>query len=426
MRPRKILLYGSGNAREHATLHALSEDAPEVEVRALILKENALMQRDEGVAVVDGLEAALAFAGEYEPDEVFVLSPAELIEGAADAFRHRGFKVFGVSRAAARLEHSKVFAKEFMRRRRIPTPDYFVADDVAAAEQYVRRNWERRDGGYVIKTDLFSMNAYDRTDTPVCLEDALASIRRIEKSSPHSKLILEEKISGYELSLHMLVDGERYYLLPPVQDYKKPYPGGEGPMTHGVASVAAATPYPRDLLKGIREEIVEPTLLGLREEGIDYRHILYIGLMVSGGRPQALEYNVRSGSPEWLSLLGLLDTSLLNLLDGFERDALDGSFWKEGCSSVTSFGLAAGYPETARTRYTEEIRGLERVTEGATFGESIVTRGGAYYPSGGRVFAVRQTGGDFAEIRRGVADAFDAVSMNGLYYLDELSPLTFT
>lgn len=425
MRPRKILLYGSGNAREHATFHALSHDQPDVEVRALILKENALMQREGGVAIVNGLQTALAFADEYDPDEVFVLSPTELIEGAADAFRYKGYKVFGASRAMAHLEYSKIFAKDFMRRHRIPTPGYFVAESVTAAEQYISQNWDKSDNGYVIKTDLFSMNAYDRTDTPANLEDALTSICRLEKSSPHTKFILEEKISGYELSLHLLVDGERYYTLPPVKDYKKPFPGGEGPMTHGVASVAAAVPYPHDLFKRVREEIIEPTLRGLREEGIDYRHILYVGLMISGGQPQVLEYNVRSGSPEWLSLLGLLATPLPNLLDGFERDTLSGRLWKEGCSCVTSFGLAAGYPETARTRYRETIRGLDGVAAGTAFGESVVVRNGVYFPSGGRVFAVRRTGEDFAEICRGVVAVFDAVAMNGLYYLDELSPLAF-
>jgi phosphoribosylamine--glycine ligase len=426
MRPRKILLYGSGNAREHVTLRALREGRTDLLVRALIQKENALMQREEGVGLTDGLQGALAFADEFKPDNVLILSPNELIAGDADVFREKGYKVFGVSSAAARLEQSKVFAKDFMRRHQIPTPRYHVAANIEGAETYILENWEKSKSGYVIKADLFSMNAYDRTDTPNSPEEALASVRRLYRSNPRTKLLLEEKIGGYELSLHLLVDGERYYILPPVQDYKKLLPDNEGPMTHGVAAVAASIPYPPSLRRALCDQVIEPTLRALRDEQMEYRSILYIGLMIDDGQPQVLEYNVRSGSPEWLSLLGLLDGSLINLLDQFERDRMTGRYWKENSFSVTSFGLAAGYPERVRSHYTEPIRGLERHRGAALLGESIVMREEVYYPSGGRVFAVQGSGADFLKVCDEIAATFDEISMNGLFYRTDLSPINFT
>lgn len=425
MRKRRILIYGPGNAREHATWYGLKDKRPDLDIAILALNQNALLQREANVTVIKDLRDALIFSKEYEPDDVYIPGPTELIAGDADVFRKAGYKVFGVSQKGARLESSKIFAKEFMRRHQIPTPDSYTESNISDAENFVLKNWGVKKDRYVIKTDLFTMNAYERTETPNSVDSALKSIRRLYGVDPNTKIIFEEYVEGYELSFHLLVNGERYYVLPPVQDYKKLSSGNDGPMTHGVAAVAAAKPYPDHLLKTLTDMVIKPTLSGLIKEKIHYQSILYIGLIIKEGQPMVLEYNVRSGNPEWLSLLGLLDTSLVDLLDDFERDSVTGRYWKEKQFSITSFGLARGYPQKQRDKYPEIIKGIENIPSGELFGESIVLDNGEYHPSGGRIFAIRKNGNDFTSMCRQIENKFNEISMDGLFYRTDLNLLPF-
>ncbi|OFW86922.1 MAG: hypothetical protein A3B66_07305 [Alphaproteobacteria bacterium RIFCSPHIGHO2_02_FULL_46_13] len=419
MQRRKILLYGSGNGREHATLRALKFDHnTDVDVRCLVHGTNALMLREPGVYSIKSRNDALSFAEEFQPDNVLILSPTELIAGDADFFSQNGYNVFGASQKASLIEHSKVFSKKFMMKYHIPTPDYYAAQNLVDAETYLIENWSLRKKGYVLKKDIFSMNAYDRTDTPDTLEEAITSVRRLYNGAESGQMILEERISGYELSLHILVDGSRYYVMPAVQDYKKLFPNDLGPMTHGVAAVATSAPYPIDLYSKICKQIIEPTLEGFIAEKIEYKSLLYIGLMIENGEPRVLEYNVRSGNPEWLSLMGLLDVPFMDMLDNFGEHS-----WKQNVFSLTSFGLAAGYPETPRPYYTEAISGLDLIENVDLIGESILSRDGLYYPSGGRVFALRSTDASFDGAQQKISTAFNSLRMNGVYYRNDLKPL---
>lgn len=429
MRTKRVLIYGPGNAREHATYRALKQGGRNsVDVLALIKNRNALLEMAPGVRVVDGLSMALEIASEYRPDLVLVTSPNELIAGDADIFRSHEHATFGVSAQAAQLEASKIFSKKFMQRHHIPTPNYYVAKHIDEAESYLKLNWDRSRAGYVLKTDRFSMNAYDRTDTPEDLDAAISAARRLFKSSPDNNLVLEERITGYELSLHVLVDKDKYYILPPVQDYKKLLPNNEGAMTHGVVAVATSQPYPITLYQKLCQSIIEPTLEGLSKDGILYQSILYIGLMITNDGPFVLEYNVRSGNPEWLSLLGLLQGSLVEVFDSFKDQsskALE-QCWKQDHFCVTAFGLAAGYPETARKGYAEQISGLDQSLQGVDiFGESIIRDLEGLRPSGGRIFAIRAGDADFSTVQTKIKSSFDKIRMNGLFYRDDFAPICF-
>ena len=309
-----------------------------------------------------------------------------------------------------------------MRRHNIPTPDYHVVHNLETAEFYLSKNWNKTKCGYVVKTDLSLSNSYDCTEIPETLDEALVSVRRLYKQSDGCKLILEERISGYELSLHILVDGENYYVMPPVQDYKKLLPNNEGPMTHGVAAVAMSMCYPQTLYKNLCSQVIEPTLQGLLRDGFNYHSVLYIGLMIDKDQPQVLEYNVRAGNPEWISLMGLLNTSLINLIDDWDGQDI----WKDECFSVTSYALTAGYPQTIRSQYDEQISYINHVNTVNIFGESIVSRDGKLYPSGGRVFALQQIGSNFDIIKQDIIGAYNTIRMNGLYYRDDIYPISFS
>jgi len=414
MRKQKILIYGSGNAREHATYEALRSN--EHEIYSLTTKTNALLEKQPNVFKISNISEALKFSNEIKPDKVLILGPEELISGAADIFRKNKFDVFGASQKASILEHSKSYSKEFMTKYGIPTPEYFNFYNKQDAYHFLINNWGKKT--YVLKTDIFSMNAYDRTVTPESLDEAIISLERLYLSNPNAKIIIEEMISGYELSAHILIQGDSYFILPLVQDYKK-IVDDSSPMTHGTAAVATSGPYPKELIDNIEKYVVEPTISGLKEEGIVYSSILYIGLMIEKNQPQVLEYNVRSGNPEWLSIMGLLNTPLIEALYYPSH-----SHWNQG-SSLTSFIMAKDYPEVTRDLYKETITGMNKIFNCDIFGESIIKRDNEYYPSGGRILAIRDSNLDFNIAKLNVLKSINEIQLDGKKYRSDLREIKF-
>lgn len=240
---------------------------------------------------------------------------------------------------------------------------------------------------------------------------------------PNAKLIIEEKIEGYELSLHVLINNGRYTILPMVQDHKKKYPNDDGPMTAGTVSVADTKEYPSELLEKIKKDIIEPTISGFLKENIEYNYILYIGLMITKeGQPYVLEYNTRTGNPEWLALMGVLDKTLYEVFETFYDNIEDISgFWKKDEISIAMGGFSSGYPETERKEFFETIDNIEDIDKSTIiFGEHIVSKNEKLYPSGGRVFILRRSGKNFEEIKKHIIEDFYKIRMNGLYFRPDI------
>ena len=316
----RIILYGLGNGRDHAN-HIELAKCRNIEFCSLITNKNALMEKYDNVYYINSVNEAIKFAKKYEPDLVIVSNRKDLSNGVTEKFRKAGFETFGITKEVAKLETVKEYAKRFMVRNNINTPEYYVTDDKNDAIKYIQENWNKTQYGYVFKVDQFSKNSFERTAVPDDLENAIQDIHRLFNSTPNAKLIIEEKIVGYELSLHVIINNGKYAILPLVQDYKKKYPRNEGPMTAGTASVAESKAIPTELLNKLKNEIIEPTIKGLRNEDIEYNYILYIGVMVSDtGKPYILEYNTRTGNPEWLSILGLLDRPFIDFIESFYND----------------------------------------------------------------------------------------------------------
>ncbi|HCR62519.1 MAG TPA: phosphoribosylamine--glycine ligase [Serratia liquefaciens] len=412
-RKLKILIYGSGNSREHSTYEAIQQE-DDCECYCAIKNANALLEERPNVYRISNVKEAIALAKSLDIDRVLVLSPLELFVGDSDKFRLAGFETYGASEQASRLESSKSFAKDFMRRYSIPTPESRLFTDYAVAERFLRDAWSN--GDYVIKPDVFSMNAYDRTSTPDSLEEAICDLHRFYAMNADSTVLLEERLSGYEISLHVLCTGNDYFILPLVQDYKRLCDGNEGPMTHGMAALAFNGSYPNKLIENIKSRVIEPTLLGLQKEGVEYHSILYFGLMIIEDTPWLLEYNVRSGNPEWISILGLLQADLIEALDS--PRALH---WKQGYS-LTSFVTAETYPVVNKEHFTVPVVKVYPDNGCEVFGESIVKKAGQYYPSGGRVMAFRDTGMDFNVIKNNVLTAIENVVLEGKHYRTDIAP----
>lgn len=424
----RIILYGLGNGRDHAN-HIEFTKCKNLEFCSLISNKNALMEKYDNVYYIKSIDEAIEFAKKYNPDLVIISNRKDLSNGVTEKFREEGFETFGITKEVAKLETVKEYGKEFMVRNSINTPKYYVTDDENDAVKYIQKNWSNTQYGYVFKVNQFSKNSFKRTAVPDNLEDAIQHIHRLFNSTPNAKLIIEEKIVGYELSLHIIINNGRYAILPLVQDYKKKYPRNEGPMTAGTASVAENKIIPTELLRKLKNEIIEPTIKGFKCENIEYNYILYIGVMVSDtGKPYVLEYNTRTGNPEWLSILGLLDKTIIDVFEAFYNNVEEiEKFWKKDYCSVTLYGFSAGYPEVQRKYYNENIMNLERIKNDTDIiGEHIERRNNDFIPSGGRVFALRRTGKDFDKVKKELIEDFYCIKMNGLYFREDIQAINLT
>ena len=418
MKYKKILLYGQGNGRDHIN-HIELMKSKGIEVISLIKNENALMEQYENVKKIRDLKEAVIFAKEYKPDLVMISNRADIAEGATEVFQKAGFKVFGISKKAAHLETCKEYAKEFMKRNNISTPNYYITSNEEEAIKYVSNNWNKTKYGYVFKVDQFSKNSFARTAVPNNLEEAIEDIHRLFSLTQKCRLIIEEKIKGYELSVHVFINKDKYSILPMVQDYKKKYPNDEGPMTAGTVSVAEGKSYPTNIEKQLKKDVIEPTIKGMKKENIEYDYILYIGVMVTDdGKLYVLEYNTRTGNPEWLALLGLLNKPFIEVINLFYEDVEKiNSCWKKKEISIAMYGFSAGYPEVERSSFNEPILFLDKVKKTTDIiGEHIVSKNNILYPSGGRVFALRRVGKDFEKVKNDIIKDFYKIKMNGLYF----------
>lgn len=427
MKYKKILLYGQGNGRDHVN-HIEFMKSKETEIFSLIKDENALMEKYSNVKIIKNINEALLFAKEYKPDLVIISNRVDLSEGATEIFRENGYKVFGITKEVAKLETCKEYAKEFMKRNNIKTPDYYVANCEKQAIEYITDNWNKSRYGYVLKVDQFSKNSFARTAVPESLEGAIEDIHRLFSLTKNCKLIIEEKIKGYELSVHVLINNDKYSVLPMVQDYKKKYPNDEGPMTAGTVSVAEGKLCPGDLIKKLRKDIIEPTIKGFIKEKIEYNYILYIGVMITEtGIPYVLEYNTRTGNPEWLALTGLLEKNLIDLINTFYENVEEiDNFWKKDSVSIAMYGFSAGYPEVERSNYNEPVLNLDKVKNDTDIiGEHIISRNGILYPSGGRVFALRRIGKGFEKVKKDIIEDFYNIKLDGLYFRYDIDRINY-
>ena len=410
----RVLVLGSG-AREHALATRLAASPRVAEV--IVAPGNAGTEREHRNAVVPSLgdiDHVVALARAEHPDLIVVGPEAPLVAGVADALRDAGFLVFGPGRTGAALEGSKAFFKDFAARHRLPTAAHRVFTDAAQAHAYVdeaaRPLVVKADGlcagkGVVVAAD--AAEAHDAIDRML--------IKR-ELGDAGATIVIEDTLPGEEVSVHFVTDGRGFLVLPAAQDHKRIFDGDRGPNTGGMGTYAPAPIVTPELAKRIEEEIVMRTVHGLATDGIDYRGVLFAGLMITpDGAPMMLEYNVRFGDPETEVLMAVLDEDLPALLlataKGELREA--GSAKAHGHAACVVMA-AAGYPATPRTG--DAITGLEAAAEvpgvfvlhagTKRAGEAIVT-------AGGRVLAVTATGDTLGEALGHAYDAVDRIDFDG-------------
>ncbi|ADO72956.1 phosphoribosylamine--glycine ligase [Stigmatella aurantiaca] len=405
----KVLLLGSGG-REHALAWKLARSP---KLSALLCGPGNPGMARFGTQVPvkpDAPEAVVALAKREKVDLVVVGPEAPLVAGVADALIAEGIACFGPVAAAARLEGSKAFAKEVMAEAEVPTADFQVFDDVAAAEAYAVAR-----GKIVVKAD--GLAAGKGVIVAPDVASARAAVRTVGAMGAASqRMVLEELLEGEEVSVIALCDGERYVLLPPAQDHKRVGEGDTGPNTGGMGAYCPAPFLSPEALARVGEEVIAPMLTVMRRRGAPFRGALYAGLMLTRSGPKVLEFNARFGDPETQVLMLQLGEDLLPLLEDCAHGRLEPrALTLEPGASVGIVLAAEGYPETPKRG--QEILGLEKAPAGATvFVAGAEAKGGAIVTSGGRVLTVCARGDTLVEARARAYEAVAGIRFEGMHF----------
>lgn len=415
-----VLVIGSGG-REHAICWAFRK-CPAVE-RLFCAGGNAgIASVAECVSIAaDDIAGLAEFAEANKIDLTFVGGETTLALGVVDEFEARGLQIVGPSRAAARLEASKSFAKDFMARHGVPTAKYVTAHSPGfALLELDSGNFGDGSTPVVVKADGLAAGkgvvvAKNRAEA----EAAIGQITELAGPSAAEKIVIEECLTGKEVSLLLFADGEDFVLMPPVRDHKRIGDGDTGPNTGGMGTITDASILSQSDLDQIVETMVRPTLAGCIREGFRFRGILFLGIMMTPDGPRLLEYNVRFGDPETQSLLVRLETDLVDIcramLGGTLRDLK--AEWSSG-SSVTVVLASEGYPQRPRTG--DVITGIEAAA--AIPGVQIFHAGtatneaGRYTTAGGRVLGVSALGRDLDSAIAAAYSAAEKISWPGMYY----------
>lgn len=395
----KVLVVGNG-AREHALAAKLAASPGVDEVLAAPGNAGtARVGRNLPLAATD--VRGIVEAARSEGAGLVVVGPeAPLAAGLVDALREAGVPAFGPTLAAARLESSKAFAKDFMKRHGIPTAAYGAFDDAEAAIVFVRERGEPM----VVKAD--GLAAGKGVVVASSVEESVEAIRAIMIGREHgeagARVVVEELLCGPEISYHVVSDGERYVPLAAAQDHKRLLDGDRGPNTGGMGAYSPPPMVTPALERAILERVVEPTLAGMRSEGAPFSGALFVGLMLVGGEPRVLEYNVRFGDPETEVLVARWDGDVLPLLLGSARGDLRGVTPRWGAPAALCVVMAsAGYPASSeKGRPIEGIEAASALEGVAVYEAGTAVDGGRTVTSGGRVLAVTATGADVDEAAR--------------------------
>jgi phosphoribosylamine--glycine ligase len=417
----RVLVIGSG-AREHALVARLAADRDVGEL--VCTPGNPGIGRIARIVPADpsNPDMLLAIADREQIDFTVVGPELPLSFGVADTFATAGRMLLGPSAAAARLESSKAFAKAFMARHAVPTARFHTAESIDAALRAVRSGefgWP-----VVLKADGLAAGkgvviAEDRAAAEAAVLTAMAA-RKFGAAG--DRLVVEECLSGPEVSFFVLSDGERAVPLGSAQDHKRLFDGDRGPNTGGMGAFAPSPLVDASFVARVMREIVEPVVAGMAEEGFPFRGFLFVGLMLTPAGPKVIEFNVRLGDPETQAMLPLIDEPLLPLLVAGATGRLRQSEVRIGHDCIVGVVLASrGYPDSAESgRAISGIDAAERLPGVVVYHAGTSLRGGQLVTAGGRVLTVAGRGADFAEAISRAYAGVEQISFDGMQYRKDI------
>ncbi len=418
----KILLLGAGG-REHALAWKMSQSS--------LCSELFVAPGNAGTTQVavnvpinpTAFEDIKGFVLDHQINMVVVGPEDPLVAGIVDFFESTPqishIPVIGPSKAGAQLEGSKDFAKQFMMRHNIPTAAYqtFTKDTVEQGYLFL----EALKPPFVLKAD--GLAAGKGVLIIQNLDEAKAALRSMllheQFGQASAKVVIEEFLSGIELSCFVLTDGKSYKILPAAKDYKRIGEGDTGLNTGGMGAVSPVPFVTNDLLSKIEEQIVKPTIRGLAEEKINYRGFIFIGLINVDGTPKVIEYNVRMGDPETEVVIPRIKSDLIALFNAVAGEHLD-TFSLEVVSesAATVMMVSGGYPENYQKG--KPIKGLQQVQDAFVFHAGTAKTSDGVVTNGGRVLAVTAFGDNIQEAIKKSYRSIEKISFDKMYFRKDI------
>ena len=408
----KVLVIGSGG-REHAICYQLSKSSKVTEIHAIPGNPGISKLGTCHNASVEDLEYILKFVEEYNIDLTIVGPEVPLCMGLADLLEANGHKVFGPCKAAATLEGSKAFSKDFMKRHNIPTAAYANVNNYEDAVKSLK------EFSYpvVIKADGLAAGK----GVVIC-EDEKTALKTLKEflidgalSGAGKTVVLEEFLTGFECSLLCFTDGDTIIPMVTAKDHKQIFDGNLGPNTGGMGTISPNPFMPSNMDNVLKTEILDPFMKGLKEDNLDFRGVIFIGLMIEEGHAKVLEFNVRFGDPETQVIMLRLESDIYDIMYATATKTLKdiNISWNDlvaGCVVLASKGYPGSYPKGL------VISGLDDVDD-----DIIVFHAGTkevdskIVTNGGRVLNVCATGNSLDEVRNKIYNAINKIDFDGKY-----------
>jgi phosphoribosylamine--glycine ligase len=416
----KVLVLGGGG-REHALVWALKKSSRISQLYCAPGNGGIAGDAECLPADLKNLESIVALASRLQPDLTVVGPELPLTLGVVDEFTRRGWRAFGPTKAAAQLESSKSFAKEFLQRHHIPTAPFAICDSI----EQVRSALGHFHAPVVVKADGLAAGkgvviAKTKEEAASVAAEMLSGKMLGEAGA---RVVLEECLKGDELSFLVFSDGERVAPLVAAQDHKRVGDGDTGPNTGGMGAYSTADIVDDQMRDWLVHHIAQPVVDGMKAEGTEFKGVLYCGLMMTARGPMVLEFNCRFGDPETQPILMRLESDLIEALEAsIDGRVSDGDFKWSRDASVCVVMASGGYPGTFAMG--KRIEGLEEA--GAISGVKVFHAGtskrdGVYYTSGGRVLGVTARG---ADLETAVARAYEAcgkILFEGAHYRKDIA-----
>jgi len=417
---KNILIIGNGG-RENSLAWAIQKN--ELVKKVYLIPGNAGSERINkckrikiDINNLNELTEKLNF---LEIDLIVIGPEIPLANGLADFLRKKNFKVFGPGKDGAKLEYSKSWAKEFMQDANIPTANFWKVNSLEEAKKIIHSS----SIPLVVKADgLASGKGVFIPDSKDECLSAAESIFNGQFGNSGNVVVLEERIQGPEVSVFALCDGKRYILLPTAQDHKRLNEKDKGPNTGGMGAYSPTPLLNKDYLNRIIQEIIEPTIDELNKRSIDYRGVIYFGLMITESGPKVIEYNCRFGDPECQTIMPLMDQNFLFLLEKCSMGSLAGNEKINTPNKVSGCVIATskGYPHEYKTGFPIKIGKIDSSDTQIFDSGTSLGKNGELLTDGGRVLSIVCQDSNFDMVFEKAYKNLKEINFDGIYFRNDI------